>query len=400
MTRTGLVLAGGAAHGAYEIGVLRYLFEDLARELDGPPRFDVVCGTSVGAINACGLAAFADRPDLGVARMAAAWEGLRLPEMLRLSTQGIASMITALLGGRGSAPAGLISTAPLEALLRRTIPFDRIATHVATGRLGALAVATTQVSSGETVIFMQQRSGVIPGSLGGGAVARPARIGVRHALASSAVPLLYPPVAIDGALYCDGGLRLMLPLAPALRLGADALVVVNPRRFPEVEPEAVRRARERAYGSPVFLVGRVLDVLLVDRVQEDLGRLRQIDAVLAAGTRRYGPAFATEISEELRAGGRPGVRRVDTVEICSSEDLARVAAEYVRSPLFARRAGRLHGRFFRCLADAEGARETTFLSYLLFDGELAGRLIELGRADARAHAGELRALLGLTARAA
>jgi NTE family protein len=393
MTRTGLVLAGGAAHGAYEVGVLRYLHEELARELGGTPRFDVICGTSVGALNACALAAFADAPATGVARMVAAWEGLRLSEMLRPSPTGIAAMVTALAGRHGSAAAGLFSSRPIADLLQRTVPFEGIGVNVAAGRVGALAVSTTRVASGEVVVFVQQRARLLDAELGGAAVACPARIGVRHVLASAAVPLLFPPVAIDGALHCDGGLRQMLPLAPALRLGADALVVVNPRRFPDVEPAAVRRARERAYGSPVFLVGRVLDVLLVDRVQEDLGRLRQIDAILEAGTRRYGAGFVSELAQQLRAAGRPPVRPVDAVEICSSQDLARVAADYVRSPLFLRRAGQLHGRVFRCLADAEGTRETTFLSYLLFDGELAGRLMEIGRADARARSGELRALL-------
>jgi len=396
MTRTAVVLAGGAAHGAYEVGVLRYLLDEVARELPPACRVDVLCGTSAGAINACGLAAFADQPGEGVRRLREAWGRLQLRDILVPSAPGLLAMVATLLGAgpRASHRGALFAQRPLRRLFERTIPFARIGAGIRSGALAALSISATHVATGHTIVFVQQRHPrVIDGGYGRDTVARSAEIGVEHLVASCAVPMLFPAVRIGGELYCDGGLRQMLPLSPALRLGADAVVVVNPRHLPEAEPDSIRRARERAYGSPIFLLGRTLDVLLVDRVADDLDRLRQVNAILEAGSRRYGPRFVAEIDRGMRAAGRRPVRPVATVEVCSSEDLARVAADYVRSRRFAARAGRVYGCVFRRLAEAEGSQETTFLSYLLFDGEFARDLMDLGYADAKARHAELVALL-------
>jgi NTE family protein len=389
MTRLALVLAGGAAHGAYEVGVIRYLATEVARDVGVPPRFDLLCGTSVGALNAAVLAAHADDPAQGAGRLAETWRTLRLPELLRVSPRGVLAMARSLLGSPRARVASLFANAPLARLLRDTIAFDRIAEHLAAGRLAALTVSTTHVASGQTTVFVDQAAPLLPQDVSATSVLRPARLGIEHVLASAAVPLLFPPVELEGELHCDGGLRQMVPLAPALRLGATAMVVPNPRHPPEDEPEAVRRSRERAYGSPVFLLGRTLDVLLVDRVREDLDRTRHVNAILDAGTRRYGRGFAAGLSRELATAGHRPLRRVATVEVRSSEDVARLAADFVRSPRFPARAGAFHARLFRYLADAEGSRETTFLSYLMLDGDFASQLMELGRAHARRQPEEL-----------
>jgi NTE family protein len=389
--RVALVLAGGAAHGAYQAGVLRYLFDELARDLGGPPRLDVLCGTSAGAINACALAAYADRPAEGMARLAGGWGSLRLADLLVPSATGMLAMAATLGGVHVARQGALLAQRPLRELLTRLIPFDRIGHHLRAGQLSALAVSTTHVGSGRTVVFVD--GGRAPFEWEAGeTVARPAAITCEHLLASCAVPLLFPALSLDGQLHCDGGLRQMLPLAPALRLGADAVLVINARHFSAEEPASIERARERAYGSPLFLLGRTLDVLLVDRVSDDLERLRQVNAILDAVAERHGPRALAELEQAMGQAGHRAVRRVPTVEIRTSRDLAVLAAEFVRSPRFLRHAGQVYGRFFRCLADAEGSGETTFLSYLLFDGAFASDLMDLGYADARLHRRELGAL--------
>jgi NTE family protein len=380
-----LVLAGGAAHGAYEVGVLDYIVRDVARALGRAPRFEIICGTSVGAINACALAAQADDPRAATSALMSTWRSLRLDTFLRPDLGGMLAMLSAMLlprrrRGRGA----LIDARPLIELVESRVPFWRISHNLRAGHLSALAVSATHVASGRTVVFIEQRAPRREPSPRPRAETRHTRIRAPHALASSAVPLLFPGVEIDGELYCDGGLRQMLPLSPALHLGADGLLVVNPRHPAETDEPAVQRARERAYDSPVYLVGRTLDVLLVDRVREDLDRLQHVNALLAAGERRFGPAFVRELGESLAAAGGAAVRPRATVEVRTSLDVGRLAAEHVRSPRFPRLAGRLHARLFRWLADAEGTPDATFLSYLLFDGAFADTLIELGRDDARA----------------
>lgn len=388
-----LVLAGGAAHGAYEVGVLDYLARDVARALGRPPRFDIVCGTSVGAINACALAAHADDPLAAASALRATWRELRLDTFLRPDLGGMLAMASAMLRPRRPRGRGaLIDARPLTALVESKVPFFRIPHNLRAGHLSALAVSATHVATGDTVVFVEERAPRALRPPGARVIARPAKIGARHALASSAVPLLFPAVELDGELYCDGGLRQMLPLAPALHLGADALLVLNPRHPAAVDEPAVLRARERAYDSPVFLVGRTLDVLLVDRVREDLDRLEHVNTLLAAGERRFGASFVRELGAALAETGVAPVRPRATVEVRTSVDVGRLAAEHVRSPRFPRLAGRLHARLFRWLADAEGTPDATFLSYLLFDGAFAETLIDLGRADARAQHDELCAL--------
>lgn len=219
-------------------------------------------------------------------------------------------------------------------------------------------------------------------------VARPATIRAEHALASAAVPLLFPAVAIDGHFYCDGGLRQNVPLSPARRLGAEGLIVVNPRFIRESSPTAaMAKEHESLYPDPLFVAGKAMNALLLDRIENDINRLNKLNAVLAAGTRRFGPGFVDALNDELRQSGDGGIKPLDVVYIRSSQDIGRLAAQYVRSPTFARRVPGILGYVLRHLAD--GHEEADLLTYVLFDGEFCGRLIEIGFHDARQRHDEL-----------
>ena len=183
--------------------------------------------------------------------------------------------------------------------------------------------------------------------------------------------------------YCDGGLRQNVPLSPARRLGADSLIVINPRYIREDAPSpALAEAREREYPDPLFVVGKAMNALLLDRIENDIDRLERLNAVLAAGERRYGPGFGAAINEELAKAGVGALRPLDVVYIRASQDIGVLAAEYVQSPEFSKRVKGLMARALKRIADGES--EADLLSYVLFDGEFAGRLIEIGRSDARA----------------
>jgi NTE family protein len=387
----GLVLAGGAARGAYEVGVVRYILEDITRAIGHDVGIDILCGTSAGSINACMLAAHADSPSRRGEMLAQRWTGLHVEDVVRPSTGELLHLAGRLLGRsarkrkdrRRGRRGGIFDPSGVEAIVRNAVPFDRIADHVRAGRLSALSISTTHVATGRTVVFVQRRDGGLPAwGKDPTMVGRAASIRAEHVLASAAIPLLFPAVDIDGQFYCDGGLRQNVPLSPARRLGADSMIVVNPRYIREESPPAgLAAAREAEYPDPLFVVGKAMNALLLDRIENDIERLERLNAVLAAGTRRYGEGFAAAINEELARAGVGALRPLDVVYVRASQDIGVLAAEYVRSPVFSRRVHGLTGRALRRVA--EGESEADLLSYVLFDGEFAGRLIEMGRADAR-----------------
>jgi NTE family protein len=398
--RVGLVLAGGAARGAYEVGVLEHIVEDVARDVGHEITFDILCGTSVGAINACCLAAWADEPRGRVARLSTVWTGLRMSEVLRPMSGGVLDVVRGFFGRHPAQATSLFDPAPLEQLIVSAIPFDRIDKNLRAGRVRALTVSSTQVATGRTVVFVQRRN-ARPAAWPSTAFMTPRSVRMRpiHALASSAVPLLFPAVPIHGRWYCDGGIRQNVPLSPARRLGATHMVVVNPKHETRVDADiSLEIAREDAFPNPLFLLGKTLNALLLDRIDNEIDRLEKINDILDAGARRYGPGFARSLSEELGYTDGGGLRPIRTIHVRASRNIGRMCAEFVRSPEFAP-PGML-GRIMKRLAEGETARENDLLSYLLFDGGFARQLVELGRHDARTMHEDLCALFDSLRKAA
>jgi NTE family protein len=388
--KVGLVLAGGSARAAYEVGVVQYILEDVARALGRDIPIDIISGSSAGSINAVMLAAHADKPSARAALLAERWTDLKLEDVVRPSTVEILRLMARLVGrtpgtdSRSGRRGGVFDPSGVEAIVRDAVRFENIGEHMRAGRLSALSISTTHVASGRTVVFVQRREGGVP-RWGGDPtmVARPAEIGAEHVLASAAVPLLFPAVEIDGHYYCDGGLRQNVPLSPARRLGANSLIVINPRYIREESPTPeIAEERERQYPDPIFFVGKALNALLLDRIENDIDRLERLNAVLRAGVRKFGPAFTDMLNEELGRGGESALRALDVVYVRASQDIGMLAAEYARSPEFSKRVRGLMGRVLRRIADGE--KEADLLSYVLFDGPFAARLIEMGRDDARA----------------
>ena len=375
--RVALVLAGGAARGAYEVGVVDYLLHEVARALGHEISLDVLCGTSVGAFNVCALAAFADEPRLRAQRLVEIWSQLRVADLVRADLRGIFTGARALLDSSG-----------LERLVERSIPFDRIDTHLQAGLLHAVTVSTTHVASGKTVVFVHRREeGLPPWSLDPTIDPRACKLTAQHALASAAIPLLFRAVRLGTEYHCDGGLRQNVPLSPARRLGADRVIVVNPRHIRPTKPFAP--AGSEPPPGPLFLLGKTLNALLLDRLDTDLARLDGINRILEAGKRRWGEDFVQDLNVELGHTVGRGVRPLRSLLIRASEDIGRMSAEFVRSAAFTTRVHGPLARIMRRLADGEASRESDLLSYLLFDGEFARSLIALGRADAAARHEEL-----------
>ena len=389
------MLAGGAARGAYEVGVVQHIATEVSKDLGRDVPLDILCGTSIGALNACALAAFADDPKHRASRVADIWTQLRLEDLVQPDLRGILSMGRRWLRGTPAGetiPAregGLVDPQGLERLIEAAIPFAAIDEHVRNGHLTALTVSTTHVATGRTIVFVQQRGGGLPPwSLDPTITPRAVSITAQHAFASAAIPILFRAVRLDGEFHCDGGLRQNVPLSPARRLGARGVIVVNPRFIDAQVDDSGAITREEAAPTPLFLLGKTLNALLLDRIDTDLARLRSINDILEAGKKKYGSNFVDEINEALGHAKGRGLRPMSSILVRTSQDIGKLAAEYVRSPAFSRRVKGGAAVLMRRLAERDG-QESDLLSYLLFDGEFARQLIELGRDDARARHAEL-----------
>jgi NTE family protein len=392
--RIALVLAGGAARGAYEVGVLDYLLHDVARAIGRPVPLDILCGTSVGAINACALAAFADDHDVAMQKLIQAWQTLRVSHVVRVDTSEVLAVVRGIFGTRPPTDGGILDPAGLQRIVATAIPFPRIAENMTAGNVEAVTVSTTHVATGRTCVFVQNAGGVLPYWGRDETIqARPVTLTAVHALASAAIPFVFPAVPIDGELHCDGGLRQNVPLSPARRLGADGMIVISPRYVGHLdEGEAVDSsvATEPTHpGDPLFLLGKTLNALMLDRIDNDIDRLTRMTAVLEAGTRVYGADFVEKLNREMGRAQERAVRPIQAVLVRTSADISKMAAEFVRSPAFESRASGMVARLMRRLAEGSGRRGSDLLSYLLFDGEFARQLIEVGRDDARARHEEL-----------
>ena len=401
--RRALVLSGGGARGAYEAGVLLYLLEELPQRLGRPPRIDIVTGSSVGAIHACYLAATAHRPHRSGERLTRIWRRLSLASLATLRARELARTPVRVLVGlapqafrrRSDRPLpdrihGLFETGPLEALVRRSVDWRRIGKNLAEGHIEAVSVAATEIATGRVVAFLQARD---PGAGWGqdaSLVARRVDLQVEHALASAAIPVLFPAVRIGETYYADGGIRLNTPLAPALRLGADRVLVIPLRRGAGDDSEVTHAtSRIASYANPLFLYGKVLNALLLDHIETDLARMRVINGILDRGERAFGPEFLERMNKAMHREGEHPFRRVDDVVVRPSRDLGVLAAELVAEPERAARVPAWARLLQRALGLAGQPLEADLLSYLLFDSVYTEPLVQLGLEDARRQEEEL-----------
>lgn len=366
----GLVLPGGGARGAYQVGVLRAVVEALG---DTPPRFPVICGTSAGAVNAAVLASHAADPAHAVERLEHFWTTLNCARIYR--TDALTVLLSALrwllaLGSGGLlpiSPRSLLDNSPLRELLTGALRLDGIEQAVARGDLRGVAITASAYTRASAISFYQ-------GAPTLEAWNRTRRrgeatvLGVDHVMASVALPMIFPAQRIGNEFYGDGGMRMGAPLSPAIHLGADRILVIATRdERPDPAPAA-----PAAYPGAGEVGGYLLDTVFMDTLNADLARLERINRTLAL------------MDESQRR--ESGLRTIDTLVLRPSQDLRSVTAAHAAGmPASVKLLLRTLGGW---------GRDWRMASYLLFEAAYCQALIELGLEDGRRAADDIRRFFG------
>ena len=366
--KIGLILSGGGARAAYQVGVLRAIANILPRGITNP--FHVISGTSAGALNAVALATHAQRLRTGVRTLEYVWQNLTSSKVYRLDSGGIigstSNWILAFVTGRQTeTPVSLLNNAPLGELLAGTLKFERIQRNIDTGLLDAIAVTASSYTSGESVSFYQAMKGLQDWE-------GPHRIGVRskitlaHLMASSAIPTIFPAVRIGDHYFGDGSIRQLAPTSTALHLGARKILAIG---VSATRGRRMRKSPDPPTPSLSQIIGHILNSAFVDTLENDLEFLRHLNEVLPHVPK------ARIRKNHLRH------QVVDLLEISPSQDLNAIAAEHYDS---------LPKSMRLFVKDPH----STILSLLLFEPSFCNALLQLGLADGLAKREEILQFFG------
>ncbi len=378
------------------MGVLRYVRERLKRALP----FDIVTGSSVGAVNGAYIAATSDRPRAQARLLARVWHELNVDEMYRFGWAQLRNLPQVLFGrnlpkeDKGHTLGGLVDAFAIEQVVRGRIPWRGITHNLANGNLRAFACSATDLNTGFTTVFVQTRTGELPQwPLVPGQVVVPTTITASHALASAAIPVLFPAVRIGTELFVDGSLRQNTPIRPAMHLGAERMLVVGLRHGDQSASAPLPMEHHPVvYPNAVFMLGKMLNALMLDKLEADLARIRRTNELVEAGTRIWGPEFRERLAQEMSGRrSRPYVK-TEIVLIRPSRDLGEVAYDVIRRTRLKKYKGVMARWLRRTLSATDDVSESDLASYVLFDPEYISQLIDLGYSDAQKHHAELTAL--------
>ncbi len=286
-----IVLSGGGARGAYEVGALKYIFTEFKKESGLNPKFEILCGTSIGAIHTAFLSSYMKEIEKNVNLLEKIWLGVKMENFMRIKIKNIVDLILPTVKGNK----GLFTVDYLNKIISYGINWQNIDRNIIDDTIEAVCIFATQISTGKTTAFINTKKMISEWKKDPFMDFLLVSLLPTHVLASAAVPVIFPPVNIDGKWYCDGGIRLNTPLSPAIRLGADKILSIVVRYYePQEHPE-----REKIYPSLVYILGKILNALFLDRVAYEVSRLEIVNRIVELIYQKAGPTKFSEISNEM-----------------------------------------------------------------------------------------------------
>jgi NTE family protein len=388
--------------GAYETGVLRYVSQILAKEKIKPPWFSIFTGTSVGALNASFLAGYAQDFPAAVESLVSFWESITFNKILSFDATDLGAMMKLSSGqnpestqingtpdqSRGAPHppvAGLFDTSPLFEEIKNRVPWNQLKANIAEDIVRGIAFCATEVCTGTSVIFYETspstfyRCGQDPSK-----EARPVSINVEHAMASAAVPILFPSIQIDGTCYIDGSLRQNTPLNPALRMGADRVLVINVGQDPKAAAVLARKGcRQNRYPGIPFMLGKTISAFLTESLDYELNRIEMYNRLISRGTEIYGEGFLDNLNLIMGSLRNTTYRPIDTLHIRPSQNLDLLAREVFEEAPDELAPSGLSGRIIRKMLSSSAFVESTLFSFLMFTPRYIRLLLDIGYQDAQ-----------------
>lgn len=378
--RIGLILTGGGARAAYQVGVLKAIAEYLPRQAHNP--FPVICGTSSGALNAAALAVNARNFRRGVRYLNSIWRNFHTHEVYRTDVLGVfnnsmlwlAGLLLSGLGINRLTRVSLLDNTPLSALLDEILPCDKIQQSIDAGLLHALSITASGYESGKSVTFYQGVPGIEPWRrtrrLG-----IPTNIEVKHLLASSAIPFIFPATLINREYFGDGSMRQIAPVSSALHLGATRIMVIGATND---ALEMSRRGEPGAYPTLAHIAGHALNSIFMDSMEVDLERVQTINRLVEL------------MPEEIR--NATGLQHVELLVIKPSESIDKIAERYMSELPWTIRV------LLRLVGAAPRSGGSALISFLLSEKKYCQALIELGYRDAQQKRDEIVRFLDVSSR--
>ena len=374
--KVALVLTGGGARAAYQVGVLKAIAEMSSKDDANP--FPIIIGTSAGAINTAALAIYGEKFCDAVTRLQRIWRNFHVSQVFRSDFIGVMKgglnwMLSVVLGGMGKHnPASFLDRAPLRLLLAKYLPCDQIKKSIDAGVIESIGITASAYGAGRSEVFYYSSQNVEPWERSR-RIGRPEEITIEHLMASSAIPFIFSAIRLGNDYYGDGSMRQIAPISPAVHMGADKVLVIGVTNRRDGQPD---NNHEPVYPSLAQIGGHILNSIFIDSLETDIERVRRVNKTIdLIPTHQL-------IEHDVK------LRSVDVMVISPSEDLQIISTKHYKElPLTI--------RFFLRGIGAMNGNGSSIMSYLMFEKYYCRELINLGHKDAMARKDELMEFIGM-----